>query len=97
MTTTTEPRKILNEFQKKFQAIYSNQPDVDGSETNIKNFLNSDGDTQPLNELYAQKSKITEEEFHEMEGPLSDSELTNTLMNLMKGASAPGIDGFTVT
>ena len=31
-----------------------------------------------------------------MEGPLSDSELTDTLMNSMKGASAPGIDGFTV-
>ena len=34
-----EPKKILNEFQKKFQAIYSNQPDVDGSEASIKNFL----------------------------------------------------------
>ena len=31
-----------------------------------------------------------------MEGPLSDFELTDTLMNSMKGASAPGIDGFTV-
>ena len=31
-----------------------------------------------------------------MEGPLSDVELTDTLMNSMKGASAPGIDGFTV-
>ena len=31
-----------------------------------------------------------------MEGPLSDFELTDTLMNSMNGASAPGIDGFTV-
>ena len=31
-----------------------------------------------------------------MEGQLSDFELTDTLMNSMNGASAPGIDGFTV-
>ena len=31
-----------------------------------------------------------------MEGKLSDFELTDTLMNSMNGASAPGIDGFTV-
>merc|ERR1711936_882489 len=36
------------------------------------------------------------QEFHEMERPHSDFELTDTLMNSMKGASAPGIDGFTV-
>ena len=32
-----------------------------------------------------------------MEGPLINSELTDILMNSMKGASAPGIDVFTVT
>ena len=31
-----------------------------------------------------------------MEGLLTENELTDTLMNFMKGASAPGIDGFTV-
>ena len=31
-----------------------------------------------------------------MEGLLSEEELTDTLMNFMKGALAPGIDGFTV-
>ena len=31
-----------------------------------------------------------------MEGQLSDFELIDTLMNSMNGASAPGIDGFTV-
>jgi len=31
-----------------------------------------------------------------MEGKLTDFELTDTLMNSMNGASAPGIDGFTV-
>ena len=43
-TTTTDPKKILEEFTKKFQSIYDLQPDVDGTEDNIINFLNSDGD-----------------------------------------------------
>ena len=37
-------KKILKEFTKKFQAIYDLQPDVNGAEDNILNFLNSDGD-----------------------------------------------------
>ena len=49
-----------------------------------------------LDELQKRKTKITEQEFQEMEGKLSDFELTDTLMNSMNGASAPGIDGFTV-
>ena len=62
-TTTTEPAKILDEFKKKFQAIYSNQPTVDGSEANIIDFLNSDGDTRPLTKINSRKSKIFNEEF----------------------------------
>ena len=49
-----------------------------------------------LDELLKRKTKITEQEFQEMEGQLSDFELTDTLMNSMNGASAPGVDGFTV-
>ena len=30
-TTSTDPKKILLEFQKQFQAIYDTQPEVDGS------------------------------------------------------------------
>ena len=95
-TTTTDPKFFLKEFTKKFQAIYDLQPDVNGAEDNIINFLNSDGDKKPLDELLKRKTKITEQEFHEMEGKLSDFELTDTLMHSMNGASAPGIDGFTV-
>ena len=47
-TTTTDPKKILKEFTKKFQAIYDLQPDVNGAEDNIINFLNSDGDKKTL-------------------------------------------------
>ena len=40
-TTTTDPKKILQEFTKQFQAIYDFQPEVNGSEENIINFFNS--------------------------------------------------------
>jgi len=84
------------EFQKQFQTIYDFQPDVDGSEENINKFLNSDGDNKPLDELRKRRQKILQQEFLEIEGKLTDFELTDTLMNSMNGASAQGIDGFTV-
>ena len=65
-TTTTDPKKILKEFTKKIQAIYDLQPDVNGAEDNILNFLNSDGNKKNLDELLKRKTKITEQEFHEM-------------------------------
>ena len=71
-TTSTDPKKILKEFQKQFQAIYDLQPDVNGSEENIINFLNSDGDDKPFNELRKRITKISEQEFQEMEGKLTD-------------------------
>ena len=37
-TTTTDPKKILQEFTKQFQAIYGLQPDVNGTEENITSF-----------------------------------------------------------
>ena len=43
-TITTEPKKILEEFTKQFQAIYDLQPEVNATEDTILNFLNSDGD-----------------------------------------------------
>merc|ERR1711888_62095 len=64
-STTTDPKQILQEFTKQFQAIYDLQPDVNGSEENITNFLNSDGDKKNLDELLKCKTKITEHEFQE--------------------------------
>merc|ERR1712055_1003987 len=75
-TTSTDPKKILLEFQKQFQAIYDIQPEVNGSEENIIKFLNSDGDNKPLDELLKRKNKISKQEFLEMEGKLTDFELT---------------------
>jgi len=71
-TTITDPKKILEEFTRKFQSIYNLQPEVNGSEDNILKFLNSDGDKKNLDELLHRKTKINEQEFQEMEGPLSD-------------------------
>merc|ERR1712002_919956 len=58
-TTSTDPKKILMEFQKQFQAIYDIQPEVNESEDNIIKFLKSDGDTKPFEELLKRKKKIT--------------------------------------
>ena len=46
--------------------------------------------------LNSRKSKVSNEEFLKMEGILTEEELTDTLMNFMKDASAPGIDRFTI-
>merc|ERR1712215_482142 len=62
-TTTTDPKKILKEFHKQYQAIYDLQPEVNRSEENIINFLNADGDNKPFDELFKRKSKISEQEF----------------------------------
>ena len=93
---TTNPEEILGEFQSKFAAIYSRQAGVDGSEESIIDFLKSDGDEEPLQILQQRKNRITPDEFTRMEGLMSETELTETLTKFMKGASAPGVDGFTV-
>ena len=56
-TTNTDPKKILEEFTRKFQSIYNLQPDVDGSEDNILKFLNSDGDKKTFTNYYNVKLK----------------------------------------
>ena len=93
---TTDPEEILGEFQSQFAAIYSKQAEVDGSEESIIDFLKSDGDEEPLHALHQRKQCITPDEFTWMEGLMSETELTETLTKFMKGASAPGVDGFTV-
>ena len=56
--------------------------------------MDLDGDTKSWEEL--NKRKIPEHVINEMEGNLSDEELSKALMNDMKPNSAPGIDGFNV-
>ena len=63
---TTDPEEILGEFQSQFAAIYSKQAEVDGSEESIIDFLNSDGDEEPLHALHQRKQCITPDEFTRM-------------------------------
>ena len=90
----TDSKQIRTELHTTFQDIYKTQNDLDTSPNALKNFLCSDGDTKPFEEL--QKRKITKRMSHSMEGMLTTDELTHCLFKVMKGASSPGWDGFTV-
>ena len=85
---------IRYEMTSAFQKIFNAQPNLHNSTNDIINYLNSDGDTAPCEELY--KKRITPDTAQKMEGLLTLNELTDSLFNHMKGGSSPGIDGFTV-
>ena len=90
----TNSNLIRYEMTSAFQKIFDTQPDMHNDTQDIINFLNSDGDTAPYQEIC--KKQITPETAQSMEGLLTLDELTNSLFNHMKGGSSPGIDGFTV-
>ena len=90
----TDSSQIRNELHTAFQDIYKSQPQLDTSPEALTNFLCMDGDTKPLEELH--KRKISRTLANSMEGMLTTKELTRCLFKIMKGASSPGIDGFTV-
>ena len=79
---------------KYFQGIFGKQPLLKSSTADIRDFLNSDNDTETLIEL--DKRKFPKEVADKMEGPLTLIEMENALFNHMNGTSSPGIDGFTV-
>ena len=90
----TDTKQIRRELHTAFQDIYKLQPNIDISQNAITHFLSSDGDTKPLEEL--EKRKIPKRMANSMEGMLTTQELTHCLFKVMKGASSPGLDGFTV-
>ena len=90
----TDTTQIRTELHTAFQDIYKLQPNIDTSQNAITHFLSSDGDTKPLEEL--EKRKIPKILANSMEGMLTTQELTYCLFKVMKGASSPGLDGFTV-
>ena len=90
----TDSTQIRTELHNTFQEIYKAQPNLDTTPGSLTSFLCSDGDTKPLEELHHRK--IPRNISNSMEGMLTTSELTNCLFKVMKGASSPGIDGFTV-
>ena len=60
----------------------------------IKEFLMEDDNIKPYKELLSRQ--ISEELKIELEGPLTLTELEDSLVKDMKPNSAPGLDGFTV-
>ena len=90
----TENRIINSELHSTFRDIYKLKPTLDLTDTALTDYMNSDGDTAPLEEL--EKRKLTATLSRSMEGLLTIKELTYAVMVTMKGDSSPGCDGFTV-
>ena len=90
----TENTQVRSELHQTFKTIYSEQPNLNLSQSALSDYIHSDGDTAPMKEL--NKRKISLELSRSMEGPLTTEEPTNTVMHTMKGDSSPGCDGFTV-
>ena len=92
--TITDNELVRYNMTSAFQHIFTRQNDLTNGTNDIIDFLNSDGDTRPLEAL--NKRKLTKTNSMQMEGLLTHSELTKALFTHMKGSSSPGIDGFTV-
>ena len=89
----TDREGISQEFHQAFTQIYKKQ-DVDDSEEAIQAFLESGGDTKPVE--YLRSKALTQDESNKIEGEITMAELEYALFKKMKGSSAPGIDGFQV-
>ena len=92
----TNPKMILvpdrqginDEFYSVFQAIVNKQ-DINESPKTIKEFLDSDGDTQPMEFL---KTKVlVDDKSEKLEGEITHEELKFSLFTKMKCSSAPSI------
>ena len=79
-------------MRKFYPQICNNQTIREG--TGAIEFLNSDADTKPYEEL--EKRKLKNETRVSLEGKISLHEMTKALNEDMNGTSAPGVDGFTV-
>ena len=94
---STCQHEIKEEVKRTFQKINALQPNLTTSQSNIKNFLNKDGDTAPLEELNCRKNKIPQHDWNNCNKKLfEEKELNDALFNHMNGSSSPGPDGFTV-
>ena len=81
-------------MSKYFQGIYNKDNEIQGSQHDIKEFLDMDNDTAPWEAL--EKRRLSKEHAESMEGDLTLDELTEALFKHMNPLSSPGIDGFTV-
>ena len=85
---------IRSALHTTFKDIYREQHNLNLEPNAIEDYMNSNGDTAPMDEL--RKRKTSQEMSNSMEGLLTLEELTNAVMKTMKGDSSPGCDGFTV-
>merc|ERR1712055_101296 len=94
---STSQDEIKEEVKRTFQKINALQPDLKTNKSDIINFLNKDGDSAPLDELYNRKNKIPQHDWNNCnKKDFVDKELHDALFNHMNGSSSPGPDGFTV-
>ena len=89
----TDCLRINEEFHKAFQKIFAKN-DVDDN-YEVLNFLDSGNDT--LSSEYLSNRSITEKEKNNIKWETTLDEMQYALFTKMKGSSAPGIDGFTVS
>jgi hypothetical protein len=82
--TITNSDLVRYNMTTAFQIIFDTQPDLANNKQDIIDFLNSNGDTKPLEEL--NKCKLTQHNAQKMEGLHTLPELTSALFKHMKGA-----------
>ena len=82
----TDREGISQEFHQAFTQIYKKQ-DVEDSAEAIQGFLESGGDTKPME--YLRSKALTQEESNQIEGEITMAELEYALFKKMKGSSAP--------
>ena len=98
----TKGEEIRSTVKDDFQQIFKKQPDLNVGEADLEAFLVSDEDENtaqhhsPLAELRHRRN-VTNWEMQKTGGEITSAELRACLFNKMKGNSAPGIDGFTVS
>ena len=91
----TTGQGIRGQVRIDFQKIYKSQENINSSPEDLENFLNSDEDTSPMTHLKLRR--LPDHQASRLEGEIREEELKHCLFNKMKGGSAPGIDGFTVS
>ena len=93
LVPVTDREGISQEFHQAFTQIYKKQ-EVDDNAEAIQEFIESGGDTKPME--YLRSKALTQDESNKIEGEITMAELEFALFKKMKGSSAPGIDGFQV-
>jgi hypothetical protein len=79
----TVSTQINSELHSTFREIYKLQPNLNLTDTALADYMNSDRDTAPMEEL--EKRKLNQTLKRSMEGLLTIKELTFAVMHTIKG------------